>query len=74
MRLDSSLNPDVTVAARLCPNNEDILDYYLLPGLDELSHRIRLANDNGVVLDVYRFDNLDFFFSMGRRVVLLDVA
>lgn len=64
VRLDNSLEPDVTVAARLRPGNEEILDYYLLPSIDRLSEKLRLAQDNGVVLDVYRFDNLNFFVSL----------
>jgi hypothetical protein len=64
----------VTLAARLRPGNEEILDYYLLPGMDRLSEVLRLAPDNGVLLDVYRFENLNFFISMGRRVAIGDAA
>ncbi len=74
VRLDNSLNPDVTIAARLRLGNEDILDYYLLPGVDRLSEQLRLAPENGVVLDVYRFENLNFFVSMARRVAIGDAA
>jgi DNA invertase Pin-like site-specific DNA recombinase len=70
IRLENSLDPDVTIAARLQPGNQDILDYYLLPRLAELSEKLRLAPDNGIVLDVYRFENLNFFIGMGRRTSL----
>ena len=70
VRLDNSLGPDVTIAARLRPGNQEILDYYLLPAIDRLSEQLRLASDNGVVLDVYRFENLNFFVSMGRRALI----
>ena len=70
MRLDNSLDPDVTVAARLRPGNEEILDYYLLPSIDRLSDNLRLAQDNGIVLDVYRFENLNFFVRLARRVAI----
>jgi DNA invertase Pin-like site-specific DNA recombinase len=70
VRLDNSLDPDVTIAARLRPGNEEILDYYLLPSMDILAHRLRLAPENGVVLDVHRFDNLNFLVSMARRVAI----
>jgi hypothetical protein len=73
-RLDNSLEPDVTIAPRLRPGNQEILDYYLLPGMDRLSERLRLSPDNGVVLDVYRFENLNFFLSMARRVAIGDAA
>jgi DNA invertase Pin-like site-specific DNA recombinase len=74
VRLDNSLNPDVTIATRLRPGNEDILDYYLLPGMDRLSEQLRLSEENGVVLDVYRFENLNFFVSMARRVAIGEAA
>ncbi len=52
LRLDSSLSPDVTIAARLSPDSEEIYDYYLLPSIDALSERLRLAPKNGFLLDV----------------------
>jgi len=74
VRLDNSLDPDVTIAARLKPGNQEILDYYLLPGMDTLVHRLRLAPENGIVLDVYRFENLNFLMSMARRVAIEEAA
>lgn len=74
IRLEKSLNPDVTIAARLQPDNRSILDYYLLPGLDFISKKLRLSHDNGVVLDVYRFENLNFLFSMARRSSVSEAA
>lgn len=74
VRLDNSLDPDVTVAARLKPGNQEILDYYLLPSMDTLVHRLRLAPENGIVLDVYRFENLNFLMSMARRVAIEEAA
>jgi hypothetical protein len=50
------------------------MNYYLLPSIAELSTRLRLARDNGVVLDVYRFENLSFFLSMARRVPIQEAA
>ena len=43
LRLDASLSPDITLAARLQPGNQDILDYYLFPGIDSLSKQLRFA-------------------------------
>lgn len=74
VRLDNSLEPDVTVAARLCPGDDEILDYYLLPGMCDLSTKLRLAPHNGLLLDVYRFENLNFFVRMARRVALGEAA
>jgi len=74
IRLENSLDPDVTIAARLQPGNQNILDYYLLPRLAELCESLRLGPNNGIVLDVYRFENLNFFMSMGRRTPLEETA
>jgi DNA invertase Pin-like site-specific DNA recombinase len=74
IRLDTALLPDVTIAARLKPGNEDVLDYYLLPSLDRLAERLSLATHNPFSLDVYRFDSLDFFMSLGRRQQLAETA
>lgn len=70
IRLEASLHPDVTIAARLKPNNTGVLDYYLLPGLDHLSKKLALKEENSFSLDVYRFDDLEFFMSLGRRRAL----
>ncbi|MEI9979919.1 MAG: recombinase family protein [Edaphobacter sp.] len=68
IRFDGRLNPDVTIAVRLQPGNEEILDYYLLPSIDILAERLSFRPENGVILDVYRFNNLNFFMEMARRV------
>lgn len=34
IRLETGLLPDITVAVRMAPGNRDILDYYLLPAID----------------------------------------
>ncbi len=64
LRFDESLRPDVVIAARLQPGNDEILDYYLLPRLDVLAERLTFKPENGLVLDVYRFNNLNFFMEM----------
>jgi hypothetical protein len=64
----------VTIAARLKPENHEILDYYLLPSMDALVDKLRLAPENGIVLDVHRFENLNFLISMARRVAIEEVA
>ena len=74
VRLDASLAPDITVVARLRPDNENILDYYLLPGIDSLAERIRFRRENGLLLDVYRFEDLSFFVELCRRYQIEEVA
>lgn len=67
VRMEEGLNPDLTIAVRMNESNVVIQDYYLLPAVDMELDRMRLAEDNGALLDTYRFDSLDFFFKMARR-------
>lgn len=67
LRFDESLSPDIIIAARLQPGNEEILDYYLLPRLDVLTEHLSLRPENGLILDVYRFNNLNFFMEIAQR-------
>ena len=54
--------------------NQKALDYYLLPRIDMTAPRLRLAEDNGISLDAYRFDTLEAFFDLAARIRLLEVA
>jgi hypothetical protein len=74
LRLDTSLEPDITIAARKEPGNQMILDYYLLPSIDALSQQVRLAPENRFVLDVYRFTDLAFFLGLARRRTIEEIA
>lgn len=71
VRLDSGLRPDITIVARMEAGNDVIRDYYLLPWLDlGAEPNLRLAPENGILLDAYRFDSLDGFLDLARRVPL----
>lgn len=74
IRVDAGLRPDITVAVRMDAENHDPLDYYLLPSLDLTFEKLLLAEDNAISLDTYRFDTLDFFFEMARRMRLPEAA
>jgi hypothetical protein len=67
IRFDTGLVPDITVAARMDPSNEQPQDYYIFPSLDLNVGRIRLSENNALSLDAYRFSSLDFFYSMAAR-------
>lgn len=73
-RFDIGLWPDITIAVRMDGPNQNPLDYYLLPRIDMRTPRLRLAEDNGVSLDAYRFPALDAFFALAARVNLREVA
>lgn len=70
IRFDRSLEPDVTVATRMAPGNSSVLDYYLFPSIDVLSDRCRLAQDNGMVIDVYRALDLNCLLDLARPTIL----
>jgi len=74
IRLDMGLAPDITVAIRMDDANEVPLDYYLLPLFDMATDRIRLAEENGLILDAFRFETLDYFFTMAERVRITEIA
>jgi DNA invertase Pin-like site-specific DNA recombinase len=74
IRLDAGLRPDITVAVRMDATNEEPLDYYLLPSIGTPLGKLRLAEDNGVGLDTYRFSTLEFFFGMAARARLPEAA
>lgn len=67
VRFDTSLAPDVTVAARLDATNQMVQDYYLLPRLDFGQPRIQLADHNSIEYESYRFGNLDYLQAMAER-------
>lgn len=68
LRLDEKLRPDITVAVRMGVDNETAQDYYLLPALDMREATLRLADYNGLSLDAYRHDTLEFFYRLTARV------
>jgi hypothetical protein len=67
VRLHESLRPDITIVVRMDATNEAALDYYLLPALDVRSPKVRLHEDNGIFLDAFRFETLDYFIGMAER-------
>jgi DNA invertase Pin-like site-specific DNA recombinase len=70
LRLDTALRPDITVAVRLAPDNEQPMDYYLLPQIDIKASRLRIAQRNAIFLDAYRCDTLHRFFQISARMRL----
>jgi DNA invertase Pin-like site-specific DNA recombinase len=73
IHLDTGLLPDITIAIRMDQTNARALDYYLLPAIDIENPKIRLAENNHLALDAYRFDTLEPFFMLTERE-LLEVA
>jgi hypothetical protein len=71
VRLDNGLRPDITIAVRMDSDNATVRDYYFLPWLDLGDcPNLRLAPENGIRIDAYRFDSFDPFLDLTRRTRL----
>lgn len=60
IRLEPNASADLTAAVRMDRGNTEIQGYYLLPRIELACGSIRLTEDNGVFLDAFRFDSLDY--------------
>lgn len=67
VRLEVGRRPDVTIAVRMDAANEGVRDYYILPAIDMTWQTLRVAEDNGLYLDAYRFETLDPLMAMMPR-------
>lgn len=74
VRFDAVLEPDITIAARLHPGNQGVLDYYLLPSIADFGPSLRFAPHNPLSLEVFRFDDLTYFTEIARRVDVEEAA
>lgn len=74
IRFDTGLAPDITIAVRLDRSNKQPLDYYILPSIDMNTSRIRMAEDNALSLDAYRFDSLEFLYSIAVQTPFREAA
>ncbi|WP_425336059.1 hypothetical protein [Sinorhizobium numidicum] len=74
LRFDTSLAPDITVVVRMDAANRAPFDYYLFPRIDIFSEKLRLAEDNALCLDAYRFDDLALLYEIATPVPLPEAA
>jgi DNA invertase Pin-like site-specific DNA recombinase len=74
VRMDGPIAPDITILVRMNPANEQPADYYLLPIMDLGSSRFLLCEENGVHLETYQFDTLDYFTELSLRKHIEAVA
>lgn len=74
LRFDTGLAPDITIAIRMESSNTAALDYYILPQFEMRTSKLGLAEENGLMLDAFRFDTLEFLFDLARRVPVSDVV
>lgn len=74
IRFDTKLRPDLTIGVRMNEANKEPLDFYLLPRLDFQTPAIRLAAQNALSFDAYRFASLAPLFDMSARSSIREVA
>ncbi|MFA5967907.1 MAG: recombinase family protein [Sphingomonas sp.] len=74
LQFDTGLQPDITVAVRMDAANRKPCDFYLFPRIDRVSAAIRLAEENGLSLDAYRFDTLDPLYGLAARTAIAEAA
>jgi hypothetical protein len=54
----------------MVPDNDRVLDYYVLPRLAGLAPILDLAPANSFLIDVYRFDDLSVLKNLAHRIPL----
>jgi len=68
IRLDENLRPDLTICIRMDDENMHAHDYYVLPRMPLAEGVLRLADYNGLSLDAFRFETLEGFFDLAKRM------
>lgn len=74
IRLDASLEPDITIVLRMNPDNQKAFDYYIFPSIDFSPTLLPLKEYNTFALDAYRTDTLELFYTFAGRELLKEVA
>lgn len=74
LHFDTGLAPDITIAVRMDGANQRALDYYLFPSIDLVGGRLRLAEENGLSIDAYRFEDLGELFELTARIPFAEAA
>ena len=74
LRFDTSAMSDITIVVRMDTANRAPLDFYMFPRIDVTSERLRMAEDNGLSLDAYRFDTLDYLYEIAAPVSIAEAA
>lgn len=74
LHFDTGLAPDITIAVRMDAANRRALDYYLFPSFDLVGGRLRLAEENGLSIDAYRFEDLGELFDLAARIPFAEAA
>lgn len=74
IRFKSQIKADINIVIRLDYDNNSALDYYILPSVDDLSLNLKLKDLNSMFLELYRFDNLNIFYSTIVKSSILEIT
>lgn len=74
VRIDRGLEPDITVAVRMNPDNHTVRDYLIVPTVEITGSAVRIAESNGIALDAFLFKTLDPLFELAERAHFSEVA
>lgn len=74
IRLDASLQSDITIVVRMDTANQKAFDYYIFPSIDFSPALLLLKEYNTFALDAYRTDKLESFYMFAGRELLKEVA
>ncbi|EPA3074495.1 recombinase family protein [Enterobacter cloacae] len=58
VRLERSLEPDISVVLRMDQSNTAVVDFYILPHLEKIESLLDLKENNSFLLELFRFDDL----------------
>jgi DNA invertase Pin-like site-specific DNA recombinase len=72
--LERGLDPDITIAVRMNPDNRTVRDYFILPTREIVGRKVRTAEANGIILDAFLFDDLEPLFALAERCPIKEVA
>lgn len=64
VRFESSLKSDINIIVRMNSSNIYPIDYYILPSIEKFENEIKMKESNPFLLELYLFDDIEFFFEL----------
>ncbi|WP_134705581.1 recombinase family protein [Rahnella sp. CJA17(1/100)] len=64
VRFESNLKSDFNIIVRMNSSNSEPVDYYILPSIESFENEIKIKENNPLLLELYRFDDIEFFFKL----------
>ena len=74
VRLERACEPDFTIVARLSTDNLTIRDYYLFSRFDIELLDTNIQDSNNTFMEMFRYDNIDWFYEIFARTQIREIA